>query len=465
MKKITRLFREKMLLIILFGLFAASTQAQTAAITGSTIGCIPDAKVLGVAVTGPLSAPYTYLWSNGATTSTISITNTGLFRVSVTGTGANGNSQTIQSPWRIFIFLQKPTVTISANGPTSFCSNGSVTLTAAGGNANSLYLWNTGETTSSITVSTSGNYNVTMTQTFFGITLCSNVSNTIVVTVLDGGFSPSVTANGPLTFCIPGSVTLTAQSGFASYLWTNGSTTQATTVTLNGTIGPVLDTISISCTVSDSLGCVFTTKTIVARAIRQPELESPYCPNYNLSLGDSIMGGIVLKYLGQSPEYEFEFEETTNPGTTWVVNNGTVRRLALANVTPALQVGKFYLVRERAVINGIAYCYGDPCIIGISSPLAPPSGNNQKSSITGNVEIGVFPNPSNDLFNVNILSSSSEVSIVKVMDLTGRIIENLEVNAGERTVTVGQNLNAGMYLIQVSQGSAKSSTTRIVKTN
>lgn len=132
MKKITKLFKERMFLILVLGLFTAGVQAQTAAVTGSTIGCIGDTKVLGVAITGPLSGSITYLWSNGATTSTISITATGFFRVAVSGTGPNGNQVTIQSPWRLFIFFPKPNATISANGPVQLCPGQSVTLTVAG---------------------------------------------------------------------------------------------------------------------------------------------------------------------------------------------------------------------------------------------------------------------------------------------------------------------------------------------
>ncbi|WP_343696710.1 gliding motility-associated C-terminal domain-containing protein [Flavobacterium sp.] len=47
--------------------------------------------------------------------------------------------------------------TITADGPTTFCSGGSVTLTSSGGNS---YVWSTGATTQSITVSASGNYSV-----------------------------------------------------------------------------------------------------------------------------------------------------------------------------------------------------------------------------------------------------------------------------------------------------------------
>ncbi len=461
MKKFTEFLKEKMLLVMLLGLFTASVNAQSVAITGSTLGCLGDPKVLGVNITGPLSGPYSYLWSNGATSATLTILNTGLFRVTVTGTGANGNSQSVTSPWRIFIFLPKPNATISANGPTTLCPGQSVTLTAAGGNFLSSYLWNNGATTQSISVNQSGSYDVTITN----ISGCSSTSNSIVVDVLDAGFSPVVTASGPLTFCQPGSVTLTAQSGLSNYLWTNGATTQSTTVTLVGSGGPILDTLSISCSVTINGGqCTFASKTVVVRSIRQPELETPFCPNLNMTLSDTIVGGRVLSYAGTPPTYEFEFEETTNPGVTWVFANPT-RRVMLGDVNPALQTGKFYNVRERAVVNGISYCYGNPCVVGITGPVAPPSGGNARSSFSGNIEIGVFPNPSNDMFNVNVLTGNDVASSVKLMDMTGRVIENLQLASGERTIQVGQNLPAGSYLVQVSQGNSNSSIARIVKTN
>jgi hypothetical protein len=457
MKKITKLLREKMLLVLLAGLFTASAQAQSVAITGSTIGCIGQPKILGVNITGNLTGPYTYQWSNGATTAAIAILNTGFFRVSVTGT-QNGNPLTVTSPWRIFIFFPSPNASISANGPLTFCDSGTVGLTAIGGNIFSSYLWNNGETTQQIIVSQSGTYYCTITQ----LSGCSSTTNSVVVDILDPGFVPTVTASGPLTFCQPGSVTLTASPGFGSYLWTNGATTQATTVTLVGSGGPILDTLSISCTVSNA-SCSFSSKTVVVRSIRQPELEAPYCPNLNMTLSDTVVGGIVLKYLGVPPGYEFEFEETTNPGTTWVVNNGTSRHLALNDVTPVLEAGKFYNVRERAVINGISYCYGDPCVIGVTGPVVDPN-TGQKMASSGNIEIGVFPNPSSDQFTVNVLTGTTQSTEVRLVDMAGRIIENAQLGSGQKTIQVGKNLVAGVYLVQVSQGS-ESTFTRIIKTN
>ncbi len=75
----------------------------------------------------------------------------------------------------------------------------------------------------------------------FGLFAWMNTSMAICPT-------PAITPSGSLELCTGGSVTLTADAG-ASYLWSNGATTQAIVVTNAG---------SFSVTVDDGLGCIET---------------------------------------------------------------------------------------------------------------------------------------------------------------------------------------------------------------
>ena len=77
-------------------------------------------------------------------------------------TDGNGCSAT-SDPASITTNPLPATPTISAGSATTFCLGGSVTLTASSG---STYLWSTGATTPSITVTTSGNYSVQVTNGF-----------------------------------------------------------------------------------------------------------------------------------------------------------------------------------------------------------------------------------------------------------------------------------------------------------
>lgn len=87
---------------------------------------------------------------NGATNSThVPIQGYGLYEVVVeNASGCQGSEEYCLSP-----------ATLDADGPTSFCAGGTVTLSAANGDS---YVWSTGSLNSSITANTSGNYSVTV---------------------------------------------------------------------------------------------------------------------------------------------------------------------------------------------------------------------------------------------------------------------------------------------------------------
>jgi hypothetical protein len=79
-----------------------------------------------------------------------------------------------------------PVVTIAASGPTAFFTGGTVALTASGADS---YLWSTGATTASITVTAGGSYSVTGT-TAAG---CLTLSAATAVSVEPLPTTPSIT--------------------------------------------------------------------------------------------------------------------------------------------------------------------------------------------------------------------------------------------------------------------------------
>ncbi|MFN5324320.1 MAG: beta strand repeat-containing protein, partial [Bacteroidota bacterium] len=79
---------------------------------------------------------------------------------------------------------QSGTATITASGSTTFCPGGSVTLTSSGA---STYLWSSGETTQSISVTQSGTYSCVATDA----NGCTSASNSISVSA-DDFIAPTV---------------------------------------------------------------------------------------------------------------------------------------------------------------------------------------------------------------------------------------------------------------------------------
>lgn len=162
--------------------------------------------------------------------------------------GVSGGLNTIKTTgWNDFsqpafaLAITAPTASFTGL-PANVCQNSGnsvLTGTPAGGQFSGLGI--TGNTFNPANLG-AGTYNITYTYT--NQNGCEGTSTQSVSV----GTNPvtSVTANGPLTFCDGGSVTLTAGAGYDTYLWSNGATTQSIQVQVSGTY---------TVTVTDGSGC------------------------------------------------------------------------------------------------------------------------------------------------------------------------------------------------------------------
>ncbi len=130
--------------------------------------------------------------------------------------------------------------TPSISGASAICSGASTNLSVTGGTYYA-YKWSTGASTSTISVNTGGTYTVTV----YG----NCASATATKTITASSPTPSITHNGPTTFCQGGSVTLDAGAGYSAYNWNNGSTSQTITVSTGGNYSVTVT--QNSCTASD----------------------------------------------------------------------------------------------------------------------------------------------------------------------------------------------------------------------
>jgi PKD repeat protein len=96
---------------------------------------------------------------------------------------------------------------------------------------------------------------------------CTNpITYTVVATVYPTPPTPVVTFSGATTFCVGGSVTLTAPAGY-SYLWSNGKTTQSIDVNSTGNFSVVVADIVSGCSSVPS-------NTIAVTVIQKPYVEA-----------------------------------------------------------------------------------------------------------------------------------------------------------------------------------------------
>lgn len=205
------------------------TTPMSYTVTGTTAGCsssalasitvnplpvvtVNDATIcVGASAMLTASGASSYLWSDGTTSNTLTVSPATPTSYTVTGTTLGCSTSAIAN------ITVNPSPVVSVNDAT-VCAGLPATLTANGANA---YVWSNTLTTPSITVSPNTTASYTVTGTTAGCT--GSAISTVTV-----NNSPNVTVNST-TICLGSSSTLTAQ-GANSYSWSDGSTGTSITV-------------------------------------------------------------------------------------------------------------------------------------------------------------------------------------------------------------------------------------------
>jgi hypothetical protein len=356
-------------------------------ITGDSVKCT------GQSTQFTASGGLTYMWSNGSTQSTATVTTAGLY--SVTATGSNGcvaskainfiqsepnivitgdtsicmgettiltasggssylwsNGQTSPSVFlspvqtsfyyvtvtnslgcssiKLVTLIVNPLPSVTIMGENTICQGDLTTLTANGGSS---YLWSNGSSTASVYVSTSGFYTVTATN----VQGCSNTATTSVTVKV----KPNVSILGTPSFCQGGSTTLTATGG-ASYVWSNGFNTQNTTVNLPGTY---------SVTVTSSNGCTAVASVVVIMNDKpSPSIigDRAFCSNSQTIL--TAMGGGTYLWNDGTPSQSITVTAAGTYTVTVTNQNGCTASVS-ANTT-------VYAVPTPSISGSNEFCQG-----------------------------------------------------------------------------------------------------------
>ncbi len=241
-----------------------------------------------VVLTAPESAGY--LWSNGATSRSITVTATGNFSVQVTNTAG---CQSVLSPTVVVTVNPLPSIpTINPAGSVTICTGTSQTLTSSPAVS---YMWSNGEFNQSITVNTTGSYTVRVTNSY-GCLSPASLATTVTVNPIPA--TPTITASGPTTFCSGGSVTLSS-SPASGYLWSTGAITPNITVNSTG---------NYWVRVTDAAGCQSAQSAVTAVTVNPlpsaPTVGTITHPTCTVSTGSVVLGGL--------------------PAGSWTVNPGGI---------------------------------------------------------------------------------------------------------------------------------------------
>ena len=191
------------------------------AIPIDTVKRTTDTVICSTSTLATLTAPggyTTYLWNTGSTSAATGITAAGTYWVTATS-ACGAMSDTFH-----VTFLVPPSVNIGND--TGFCLGNVITLAAAEPAGDS-YLWSNGSTGTSIAVSSSGTY-------WLRVSNGCTATDSIHITVFP---VPAVSLGPDTTNCDGAAITLESSDTYALpvYLWSNGSTSPAITVTTTGT--------------------------------------------------------------------------------------------------------------------------------------------------------------------------------------------------------------------------------------
>jgi PKD repeat protein len=304
------------------------------------------------------------------------------------------------------------TPVISANGTLTFCDGESVTLSSSYATDNS---WSTVESTQDIVVTTSGTFSVVYTDAL-GCS-ASSIPTVVVVNALPA--SPTITANGTLTFCEGESVTLTSSEAIDN-VWSTTETTNSIVVATSGFYGV---------TYTDGNGCVSTSTS--TEVVINP------LPVVTLAILDD-----VCETAGA-----FTLSQGTPAG-------GTYTGIGMSG-------GTFDPSAAGVGIHTITYSYQD----------ANNCENAAQQTITVEDCAGLedleklgyklYPNPAdNEIFIER--SEDSENALVKIYDANGKLVFDMEISDNPMKIDVSE-WNTGVYQIHMTVGNVQVVDRVIVK--
>lgn len=290
---------------------------------------------------------------------------------------------------KLFVPEKTPPVANITPASVSICPDQSTNLTASGGNT---YAWSNGQTTAIINVAPTATTTYTVTVSDNGT--CP-ITKTVTVTVLP---RPSVSVSRSpslLGYCAGQSVTLSPSAGFASYLWTTGSSDRVITVA-------PLETTLYKVTVTGANGCTSVIWTNIE--VQTQGRISPSNPV--ICNGQSVT--LMVQNRPQNTTFQWSNGQTTSSIT---VNPNQTTTYSVTITQPLWSCGS---VSTRQVIvnpSPNANVTGNAACAGQNTTLTATGGTNylwSTGATTNTVSVPASPN----MYSVTVSDANSCSTVV-----------------------------------------------------
>lgn len=387
--------------------------------------------------------PYSYLWSNGATTEDINNLTSGNYTVIIT------DSKGCQLNQSLFLSQPAAPLTLILNETDVSClggTNGSIDLTVNGGTSNYTYTWSNGLTTQDINNLTAGIYTVTTTDANACSASASITISEPQTTIQFGSIISQITCFNDAD----GSITLTPQGGTAPfvYSWSNGETTS----TINA-LSPGNYTVNAL----DANNCSFVNQ----YTITEPQILAASTNGVNVNCFGESTGSIDLSVNGGTLPYAFIW---SNGSTTEDINNLTASNytVTILDVNSCLLNISELITETPTSINIVPIetnltCFQDSSgiiqttINGGVGPYLYSWSNGATTSFISNLPIGNY-----SLIVADSLGCTSSIS--SSISQPNQLQESAQVTAvkcfGENTGSIDVSVSGGTipYIYTWSNG-------------
>ncbi len=326
-----------------------------------------------------------------------STTTAGTYTYYVSQANAN-NDESMRAAITVVVNALPATPVITASGSTTFCTGGSVDLTSSASAGN---VWSTNATTSTITVSTTGNYSVTVTDA----NGCSSASTPISVNVSN---APAPTISASSTQACSGDVVTVTASAADSYLWSSGETTQSIQVSA---------TAAVFVTVTNANAC---------NGVGQSATTNITFTATPTAAGSFTSAGNVVTFTNTSTgatAYSWDFGDFTNSS-------------AMAPAHAYAANGTYTVV--LTAING-------NCTSTTSFEISIEVGMEEATALN----FMVYPNPATE--QVLVAFENNSAGTLNITDATGRLVYSAQITeVGSVLLPVNvSELAAGSYTVQL----------------
>ena len=370
-------------------------------LTGADIDCFGDSSGSANVLPSGGTTPYSYSWSSGATTATVSNLIAGTYQVTVTDSNGCTRSDSITLSQTATPVTATVTWTdVTCHGGT----DGTASVTASGGVPGYTYQWTPGGSTDTSLVGLAGgDYLVTVTDS-----LGCTATDTAFVTEPQSGLSISFAVTPVSCFGdTNGSVMANVAGGTPgyTYLWAPGGSTDSG---LSGLTGG-----TYSLTVTDTVGCVFTDSTVVNAP--QAPLSASLTSTDDTGTNDGTASAAPS---GGTPPYTYLW---SNAGTT-----ATISGLAAGTYSVTVTDSSGCTFSDSVIVN---------LTIGTEEELQEG--------------LAIYPNPASDQVHLRLLSGDFEGGKVSLFSPLGSQVLVMDLGQGKEKQLSVSGLASGIYWLRI----------------